>query len=143
MQARRGLSVAEIARRSGVTKGVLYKGFGRHQTLSIDQIFAIARGLDVSPVELMPIESTGRPDRGSAGYEDLVEALEAEDAEAIRLALARRLTTTTMAEVLKVHRLAPLDRDQLVLAIKKATEGLNHIAALAQGGPISTDEVGE
>lgn len=50
-----GLAKAELARRAGMKRGKLNRILGG-QVMSFDDLWAIARGLGVSPVALLPIE---------------------------------------------------------------------------------------
>ena len=140
----RGMSGAELVRRSGIARGTLYAALreGETQNLTLDQVWALARGLDLSPADLLPLDHRPGPSFNPVETE-LVEAIQALDVGGIRGALTRLLPGEIYDRVVGGVVMPYDERRQLAEAMKAASAELGRLAELAskssQPGP-STDE---
>lgn len=81
----RGLTKTELARRANMKRGKLNRLLGG-QVMRFDDLWALARVLDVSPVELLPLDLAPTV---SAAEQRLLAAVRAEDGAAVRTELTR------------------------------------------------------
>lgn len=65
----RGITLADVAKRGGVSSATIWRIANGERNVGIDSLLAIAQGLRMSPVEVFRI-ATGQPQ--ISDYEDLI-----------------------------------------------------------------------
>ncbi len=127
----RGISGAELSRRSGLDRHAVYRVLNG-RSLTFDQVWAIADGLGMSPVDLLPVEQAESSAAQGERERRLLEAVRNSDAEAIRAELADLLPADVLAKVLDSGEALASERAEFIGAIAQATEGLSRLARLAR-----------
>lgn len=129
----RGMTGAELARRAGLQRHAVYRILRGGVGVSLEQLWALAEGLRISPVVLLPVPSAPTPDLTDE-ERGLLDAVRADDGLAARSRLSRLLSAEQLA-VVAGEGFAAAERERLVDAIEQAARGLDHLAQVARSGP--------
>lgn len=129
----RGMTGAELARRAGLQRHAVYRLLRGGVGVSLEQLWALAEGLKLSPVALLPVRSPPGPALAD-DERALLDAVRSGDGLAIRSRLGGMLSPEQLA-VVTGEGFAVAERERLVSAIEQAARGLDHLAQVARSGP--------
>lgn len=128
----RGMTPAELARRSGIKSRTVYRLLRGEQSLSLDQIWSLARGLDISPAELLPLPVGGEAGEAMSEAEQaLLEGVRADDPTAVRSALTAIMSGPAFASLLGGQALSEVDQRRFYEAMEATGAELIRLARLA------------
>ena len=130
----RGMSGAELARRAGLQRHAVYRILRGGVGVSLEQLWALADGLKISPVALLPVPSAPGP-KLADDEQGLLDAVRADDGLTTRAKLATLLSPEQLG-IVTGEGFATAERERLVSAIEQAARGLDHLAQVARSGPV-------
>lgn len=138
------MTPAELARRSGIKPRTVYRLLGGEQSLSLDQVWALADGLEVSPAELLPLPKTTVGEASiSTGEEKLLAGVRADDPSAVRSALEALMSSPAFASVIGGAALNDADQRKFYEAMESTGAELIRLARLAAKAADGAQDQGE
>ncbi len=135
IQQSRGLSAAALARQSGIQKDRMYRLLDG-QPLTVDDVWSIAAGLQMSPADLLPLDAVSSLPEDEAR---LLQAVRTGDREAVGAAL--RTLGVNPADPAPGAVAAARELRTSAQTIRAAADGIERAARSLDGGERSgTDE---